>query len=119
MSSVATSEDATLGGMPDSPVPVPRGRRRTEAAMLIFAVALVAFAYANVGFGLKGSLPSGMAEYMLGFVVLLRYRARGGPEAGPLGRSAPAAARRHAERPGHRDDIPVAGGPAGTAIRVR
>jgi cell division protein FtsW (lipid II flippase) len=71
VSSVATSEDATLGGMPDSPVPMARGRRRTEAAMLIFAVALVAFAYANVGLGLKGSLPSGMAEYMLGFIVLL------------------------------------------------
>ena len=70
MSSVATSEDAALG-MPDSPVAIPRGRRSTEAAMLLFAVALVAFAYANVGFGLKGSLPSGMAEYMLGFIVLL------------------------------------------------
>jgi len=71
VSSVATSEDATLGGMPDAPVPMPRGRRRTEAAMLVFAVALVAFAYANVGFGLKGTLPSGMAEYMLAFIVLL------------------------------------------------
>jgi cell division protein FtsW (lipid II flippase) len=39
--------------------------------MLVFAVALVAFAYANVGFGLKGKLPPGMAEYMLGFIVLL------------------------------------------------
>jgi cell division protein FtsW (lipid II flippase) len=70
--SVATSEDATLGGIPDSPgISVPRGRRRTELAMLAFAVALVAFAYANVGFGLKGTLPSGMAEYMLAFTVLL------------------------------------------------
>jgi cell division protein FtsW (lipid II flippase) len=70
--SVATSEDAALGGMPDSPrISVPRGRRRTELAMLAFAVVLVAFAYANVGFGLKGSLPSGMAEYMLAFTVLL------------------------------------------------
>ena len=71
MNSVATSENPALGGMPDSPVPLPRGRRRTELAMLVFAVALVAFAYANVGFGLKGKLPPGMAEYMLGFVVLL------------------------------------------------
>jgi cell division protein FtsW (lipid II flippase) len=39
--------------------------------MLVFAVALVAFAYANVGFGLKGKLPPGMAEYLLGFIVLL------------------------------------------------
>ena len=71
MNSVATSENPAVGGMPDSPVPLPRGRRRTELAMLVFAVALVAFAYANVGFGLKGKLPPGMAEYMLGFVVLL------------------------------------------------
>ena len=71
MSSVATSENPAVGGMPDSPGPLPRGRRRTELAMLVFAVALVAFAYANVGFGLKGKLPPGMAEYMLGFVVLL------------------------------------------------
>ena len=71
MSSVATSENPAVGGMPDSPLPLPRGRRRTEVAMLIFAVALVAFAYANVGFGLKGKLPPGMAEYMLGFIVLL------------------------------------------------
>jgi cell division protein FtsW (lipid II flippase) len=71
VNSVATSENPALGGMPDSPVPLPRGRRRTELAMLVFAVALVAFAYANVGFGLKGKLPPGMAEYMLGFVVLL------------------------------------------------
>jgi cell division protein FtsW (lipid II flippase) len=71
VNSVATSENPALGGMPDSPVPLPRGRRRTELAMLVFAVALVAFAYANVGFGLKGKLPPGMAEYMLGFIVLL------------------------------------------------
>jgi cell division protein FtsW (lipid II flippase) len=71
VSSVATSENPAVGGMPDSPVPLPRGRRRTELAMLVFAVALVAFAYANVGFGLKGKLPPGMAEYLLGFVVLL------------------------------------------------
>jgi cell division protein FtsW (lipid II flippase) len=71
VSSVATSENPAVGGMPDSPLPLPRGRRRTEVAMLIFAVALVAFAYANVGFGLKGKLPPGMAEYMLGFIVLL------------------------------------------------
>ena len=71
MSSVATSENPAVGGMPDSPGPIPRGRRRTEVAMLVFAVALVAFAYANVGFGLKGKLPPGMAEYLLGFIVLL------------------------------------------------
>jgi cell division protein FtsW (lipid II flippase) len=71
VSSVATSENPAVGGVPDTPVPLPRGRRRTEVAMLVFAVALVAFAYANVGFGLKGKLPPGMGEYLVGFVVLL------------------------------------------------
>jgi cell division protein FtsW (lipid II flippase) len=72
VSSVATPENAALGGMPDSPrVAIPRGRRRTELAMLVFAVALVAYAYANVGFGLKGTLPSGMAEYVVVFAVLV------------------------------------------------
>ncbi len=71
MSSVATSEDAAVGGVPDTPVAMPRGRRRTEVLMLVFAVGIVAFAYANVGFGLKGSLPPGMAEYVLAFAVLV------------------------------------------------
>jgi cell division protein FtsW (lipid II flippase) len=50
---------------------MPRGRRYTELLMLVFAVAVVAFAYANVGFGLKGQLPSGMVEYCGGFAVLM------------------------------------------------
>ena len=41
-------------------VAMPRGRRRTELLMLIFAVGVVLFAYANVGFGLNGKLPSGL-----------------------------------------------------------
>ena len=39
--------------------------------MLVFAVAVVILAYSNVGFGLQGKLPSGMAEYGLGFTVLV------------------------------------------------
>jgi cell division protein FtsW (lipid II flippase) len=39
--------------------------------MLVFAFALVAFAFANVGFSLKGKLPSGMAEYMGAFIVII------------------------------------------------
>ena len=39
--------------------------------MLAFASAVTAFGYANVGFGLNGRLPSGMAEYMITFAVLL------------------------------------------------
>jgi cell division protein FtsW (lipid II flippase) len=71
LSSVATSEDAALGGVPDAPAVMPRGRRRTEALMLIFSVVIVAFAYVNVGLGLNGSVPSGVIGYLLAFVVLV------------------------------------------------
>ncbi len=46
-------------------------RRRTELIMLVFVFALVAFAFANVGFSLKGTLPSGLAEYMGAFIVII------------------------------------------------
>jgi cell division protein FtsW (lipid II flippase) len=39
--------------------------------MLVFAFALVAFAFANVGFSLKGSLPSGVVEYLGPYVVIV------------------------------------------------
>ena len=56
---------------PDSPlIPASRGRRRTELIMLIFGFALVAFAFANVGYSLKGKLPSSMVEYLGAFVVI-------------------------------------------------
>jgi cell division protein FtsW (lipid II flippase) len=55
----------------DSAVPLPRGRRRTELLMLAFAVGVVLFAYASVGFGLNGKLPSGLAEYGLAFAVIV------------------------------------------------
>jgi cell division protein FtsW (lipid II flippase) len=52
-------------------VAMPRGRRRTELLMLIFAVGVVLFAYANVGFGLNGKLPSGLLEYGLAFAAII------------------------------------------------
>jgi cell division protein FtsW (lipid II flippase) len=56
---------------PDGPLyPEPRSRRRTELIMLIFAYALVLFAFANVGYSLKGKLPSSLAEYMGAFVIV-------------------------------------------------
>jgi cell division protein FtsW (lipid II flippase) len=56
---------------PDHPwVPVARGRRRTELIMLIFAFGLIAFAFANVGYSLKGRLPSSMAGYLGAFVII-------------------------------------------------
>jgi len=62
----AARPDAT-GSM----VPMPRGRRQTELAMLAFAVGVVLFAYANVGLGLTGHIPSGLVTYGIGFAVLV------------------------------------------------
>lgn len=53
------------------PVSLPRGRRGAELAMLGFAIAIMAFAYASVGFGLNGHLPSGLVTYIVGFAVLV------------------------------------------------
>src|SRR5215831_20564658 len=50
---------------------MPRGRRRTELLMLVFAVGVVLFAYANVGFGLNGKLPGGLVEYGLAFAAII------------------------------------------------
>ena len=56
---------------PDGPlIPEPRSRRRTELIMLVFAFALVAFAFANVGYSLTGKLPSSLGEYLGAFVVI-------------------------------------------------
>jgi cell division protein FtsW (lipid II flippase) len=55
----------------DRQVPLPRGRRRTELLMLVFAVVVVLFAYASVGFGLNGKLPPGLATYGASFAVLV------------------------------------------------
>ncbi len=52
-------------------VPVRGGRRGTELAMLIFAIAVVLFAYAGVGLGLNGRVPAGIASYGLGFAALM------------------------------------------------
>ncbi len=52
-------------------VPLPRGRRGAEVAMLCFAIIIVAFAYAAVGLGLNGHVPSGLVVYVLGFAALM------------------------------------------------
>jgi cell division protein FtsW (lipid II flippase) len=54
-----------------SPVPMPRGRRRTELAMLVFAVAVVLFAYASVGLSMTGRIPAGILGYGLAFALLM------------------------------------------------
>jgi cell division protein FtsW (lipid II flippase) len=56
---------------PDGVVRMPRGRRQTELLMLIFAVGLVLFAYLSVGLGLNGKVPAGIAEYGIGFAVIV------------------------------------------------
>jgi cell division protein FtsW (lipid II flippase) len=53
------------------PVPVAPGRRSAELIMLGFAFVLVAFAFANVGYSLKGRLPASMAEYLAAFIVIM------------------------------------------------
>jgi len=68
VSSITAPSLAVDPGSPE--IPVARGRRRTELTMLIFAFALVAFAFANVGYSLKGRLPSSLAEYLAAFVVI-------------------------------------------------
>ncbi len=63
----AVTRRASLGGV----VPLPRGRRGAELIMLAFAIGLVLFAYASVGFGLNGKLPSGMFTYGLAFTAIV------------------------------------------------
>jgi cell division protein FtsW (lipid II flippase) len=61
---------AAVRGSPER-VPLPRGRRRTELLMLGFAVIVVLFAYANVGLGLNGKLPSGLVTYGVAFAAIV------------------------------------------------
>jgi cell division protein FtsW (lipid II flippase) len=50
---------------------MPRGRRQTELAMLVFAVAVVLFAYASVGLSMTGRIPAGIIAYGIAFTVLM------------------------------------------------
>ena len=50
---------------------LPRGRRGAELIMLAFSVGVVLFAYANVGLGLNGHVPTGLATYGVLFAVLM------------------------------------------------
>jgi cell division protein FtsW (lipid II flippase) len=45
-------------------------RRNTELAMLVFAVAIPVFAFADAGMAKHGSVPAGLAEYGLGMGLL-------------------------------------------------
>jgi cell division protein FtsW (lipid II flippase) len=52
-------------------VALPPGRRGTELAMLCFAVLIMTCAYASVGLGLDGHIPSSIMVYVPGFAVLM------------------------------------------------
>jgi cell division protein FtsW (lipid II flippase) len=52
-------------------IPLPHTRRGIELAMIGFAVAIMAFAWAAAGFGLDGHVPPGLITYVGGFAVLL------------------------------------------------
>lgn len=45
-------------------------RRNTELVLVVFAVAISVFAYANVGLALNGELPAGMLGYGAGLALL-------------------------------------------------
>ncbi len=58
-----------LGSQP--PEDLPASRRRTELIMLVFAFAIVAFAFANTAFSLKGQRLSSLVAYMIAFVAII------------------------------------------------
>lgn len=45
-------------------------RRNTELALLVFAVVIAVFAYANVGLAMNDSVPPGLLSYGLGLGLL-------------------------------------------------
>ncbi|MFP8883395.1 MULTISPECIES: FtsW/RodA/SpoVE family cell cycle protein [Streptomyces] len=59
-----TGSNTTIspGGLPS--------RRNTELAMLVFAVLIPVFAYANVGLAINGEMPAGMLGYGLGLGLM-------------------------------------------------
>jgi cell division protein FtsW (lipid II flippase) len=61
----------TVAASADQPVPMPRGRRRTELVMLLFALAVVLLAYGAVGLGLRGKLPPGLPVDIIVFAVVM------------------------------------------------
>jgi cell division protein FtsW (lipid II flippase) len=71
MSAAPSVADVAPSGPSHRAVPLPRGRRRTELAMLCFAIGVMAFAYAAAGLGLNGHVPSGLVVYVAGFAALM------------------------------------------------
>ncbi|MFF8591744.1 FtsW/RodA/SpoVE family cell cycle protein [Streptomyces sp. NPDC015220] len=63
-SNTSTHHTSTIGaiGAPS--------RRNTELALLVFAVAIPVFAYANVGLAINGQVPGGLLSYGLGLGLM-------------------------------------------------
>jgi cell division protein FtsW (lipid II flippase) len=64
-----TMPSPALGGEP--PEEADAKRRSTELWMVLFACGIVAFAFANTAFSLKGQHPSTFVEYTVAFVVIV------------------------------------------------
>jgi cell division protein FtsW (lipid II flippase) len=64
-----TMPSPALGSQP--PDDAPASRRSTELTMLVFVFGVVAFAFANVAFSLKGQHPSTFVEYIIAFAVVI------------------------------------------------
>jgi cell division protein FtsW (lipid II flippase) len=60
----------TAAAILDEPAPMPRGRRRTELVMLVFALVVVLLAYAAASLGLTGKL-TGLPMFLLVYIVLM------------------------------------------------
>lgn len=71
MTSMATTHDADDGVAAEPVAVLPSKRRGAELLMLAFAVGIVAFGYAEVGFQLNGHIPPGMATYVGAFAVIV------------------------------------------------
>jgi cell division protein FtsW (lipid II flippase) len=63
-----TMPSPALGGQPPQDA---TARRSTELWMVLFALGIVAFAFANTAFSLKGQHPSTFAEYMIVYAALV------------------------------------------------
>jgi cell division protein FtsW (lipid II flippase) len=64
-----TMPSPALGG--EQPEEAATKRRSTELWMVLFACGIVAFAFANTAFSLKGQHPSTFVEYMVAFMVIV------------------------------------------------
>ena len=99
MTNTGSNTTVSPGGLPS--------RRNTELAMLVFAVLIPVFAYANVGLAKDGSLPAGMLGYGLGPGPARGRRPHRRTPLGAVRGPADAADRHTAQRHGPRPHLPA------------